>query len=146
MKPSEIRRELLRQHAEIRVIMDVTLTITNGVRAGTGRGDVHASLIRLADAFSTHNSREEALLRELIPSVDAWGPVRAEIMIEEHVQEHARIRAALLGIPFMPIEFAVAGIVALIELIRQHMDREEATFLGDDVLHDDVVVQNQTGG
>ena len=147
MKPSEIRGELLRQHAQIRIMMDVTLTIAKGARLGApGRGDLQGCLVRLADALRTHNQREEALLRDIIPSVDAWGPARAAIMTEEHKREHDRLDAALLGIPCTPVEFGAAGIVALVDLIRQHMDREEAAFLGEDVLRDDIVVTNQSGG
>ena len=147
MKPSEIRGELLQQHAQIRVMMDVTLTIAKGTRVGApDGGDLQGCLVRLADAVRTHNLREEALLRDLIPSVDAWGPARAAIMIAEHMKEHERLHAALLGVPCTPVEFAAAGIVALVELIREHLDREEAAFLGEDVLRDDLVVANQSGG
>jgi Hemerythrin HHE cation binding domain len=147
MKPSEIRNELLHQHAQIRIMIDVTLTIAEGARVGApGRGDLQGCVVRLADALRTHNQREEALLRDLIPSIDAWGPARAAIMTEEHKREHDRLDAAMLGVPCTPVEFAAAGIVALVELIRQHMDREEAVFLGEDVLRDDVVVTNQSDG
>ena len=147
MKPSEARSELLEQHARIRTIMDVTLTIAKGAGVGASdRSDLHACVVRLADALRTHNEREEELLRDFISAVDAWGPARAAIMTEEHEREHDRLDAALLGVPRTPIEFAVAGIVALVALIRQHMDREEAAFLGEDVLRDDVVVTNQSGG
>ena len=147
MKPSEIRGELLHQHAQIRIMMDVTLTIAKSARVGApGRGDLQGCLVRLADALRTHNQREEALLRDLIPSVDAWGPARAGIMNEEHTREHARLDAALLGVPRTPVEFAAAGIVALVGLIREHTDREEAAFLGEDVLRDDFIVANQADG
>ena len=147
MKPSEIRGELLHQHAQIRIMMEVTLTIAKGAGLGApGRGDLHGCIVRLAEALRAHNQREEALLRDVIPSVDAWGPARAAIMTEEHKREHDRLDVALLGIPCAPVELAAAGIVALVGLIRQHMDREEAAFLGEDVLRDDVVVTNQSGG
>jgi hypothetical protein len=147
MKPSDIRGELLQQHAQIRIIMEVMRTIAKGVRVGmAGRSDLQGCLVRLSDALRTHNRREDALLRDLIPSIDAWGPARASIMAEEHEREHARLDAALSGIPYTSVQFAAAGIVALVDLIRQHMDREEASFLGEDVLRDDVVVANQSDG
>jgi hemerythrin HHE cation binding domain-containing protein len=147
MKPSEARCELLEQHAQIRIMLDVMLTMAKGARVGApGRSDLQGSVVRLAEALRTHNQREEELLRDFIPSVDAWGPARAAIMTEEHKGEHDRLDAALSGVPRTPIEFAAAGIVALVALIRQHMDREEAAFLGEDVLRDDVVVTNQSSG
>ena len=147
MKPSEIRGELLKQHSQIRIMLEVTVTIAEGTRVDApGRGDLQQCLVRLADAIRTHNLREEALLRDIIPSVDAWGPARAEIMIEEHIREHDWLYAALLGVPCTPAEFAAAGVAALVDLIREHMDREEATFLGEDVLRDDSIVADQFGG
>jgi hypothetical protein len=147
MKPSEIRGELLKEHAQIRMMLDVTLTFAGGSHVDApGCDDLREHLIRLTDAIRMHNLREEALLRDLIPSVDAWGPARAAIMMEVHIQEHDRLYAALLGIPCTPVEFASAGVAALVDLIGEHMDREEATFLGEDVLRDDLVVANQFGG
>lgn len=56
MKPSEIRRELLHQHAQIRIMMDVTLTIATGARfSAPGRSDLQDCVVRLADALRTHN-------------------------------------------------------------------------------------------
>ena len=145
MKPSEIRGELLRQHAQIRIMMDVTLTIAKGARLGApGRGDLQGCLVRLADALRTHNQREEALLRDIIPSVDAWGPARAAIMTEEQRTRSARRRAS--GYPVHASRVRSRGDRRAVDLIRQHMDREEAAFLGEDVLRDDIVVTNQSGG
>ncbi len=147
MKPSEIRGELLHEHARIRTMLDVTLTIAKGMGASApGRGDLQACVVRLADALRAHNRREEELLRDFIASIDAWGPTRAAIMADEHKREHDRLDAALSGVPRTPIEFAAAGIIALVALIRQHMDREEEAFLGEDVLRDDLIVTNQSGG
>jgi Hemerythrin HHE cation binding domain len=147
MKPSEIRGDLLREHAQIRVMLDVTLTFAEVSRVDApGCDDLREHLVRLTDAMRAHNLREEALLGDLIPAIDAWGPARAAIMFEEHVQEHERLYAALLGIPCTPAEFAAAGVAALVGLIGEHMDREEAAFLGEDVLRDDLVVANQSGG
>jgi hypothetical protein len=118
-------------------------------RARTGepvRDTLRANISHLTEAVCRHNFREEQLLRDIIPAVDAWGAARASIMVEEHVQEHDQLCAALLGIPCTPDEFAGAGVSALLDLMLEHMDREEATFLGDDVLRDDAVVANQFAG
>ena len=124
MKPSEIRGELLREHAQIRMMLDVTLTFAEVSHVeAPGCDSLREHLVRLTDAIRTHNLREEALLRDLIPSVDAWGPARAAIMVEEHVQEHERLYTALLGISRTPAEFAAAGVAALVYLIGEHMDR-----------------------
>jgi hypothetical protein len=114
--------------------------------AGSGAGDPRASLLHLANALRTHNLREEALLKDIILSTDAWGAARAAIMTEAHVKEHARLCEALLEIPYAPVELARSAIAAVVDSIREHMDREEEAFLGEDVLRDDIVVANQSGG
>jgi hypothetical protein len=147
MNASEIRSVLLREHAQIRIMLDVTLSFAEASHVDApGCDDLREHLIRLTDAIRTHNLREEALLREVIPTVDAWGLARAAIMFEEHIQEHERLYAALLGVPLTPAEFAAAGVVALVDLIHGHIDREEAAFLNEDVLRDDLVVADQSGG
>jgi hypothetical protein len=147
MKPSEIRTELLEQHRAIRTLMVETKAIAVRWRAGEGDGDeLRQSVLRLADRIRTHNLREEELLRDLIPNADAWGPARAAMMADEHVREHARLHTALLGLPSTSAEMAGAGIVALMALLRDHMDREEVVFLCEDVLRDDIVIADQSGG
>jgi hypothetical protein len=142
MTPSEVRNELLSQHAQIRVMLEVTRAVAQTTRAG----DPRASLLRLADALRVHNRREEELLKDLVLSADAWGATRAAIMTEEHIQEHAQLCEALLEVPYTPVELSVSPILAVIDSIREHMDREEKTFLNEDVLHDDVVIANQSDG
>jgi hypothetical protein len=147
MKPSEIRAELLAQHHELRRIIAATRTKAKEARAGrTAIPELQASLTELSEAMSAHNLREEGLLRDVIVSVDAWGPARAAIMSEEHIHEHARLRDALGAIRSTPTEIAGIGVVALIDWILEHMDREESVLLAEDVLRDDEVVPNQSGG
>jgi hypothetical protein len=147
MKPSEIREELLRQHAEIRIMTEVTLTSAKGVLDGIpGRGNLHHGIMQLADAVHSHNLREEELLGEVIPSVDAWGTARAEIMTEQHVEEHARLNSVLRGISSAPLHAMATEVLELVRIIREHMDREEASFLGEDVLRDDIVVTDPSDG
>jgi hypothetical protein len=53
---------------------------------------------------------------------------------------------ALDQAPYTPVEPIVSGILAAIEEIRAHMDREEAAFLNESVLCDDIIVVNQADG
>jgi len=141
MTPSEIRAALLEQHAQIRALMEQIRHVAERARRGEPVGEeLRTGVARLAAAFIEHNAREEELLRPIIPTIDAWGPARAEIMDEVHVREHEVLREAILGIPHTPREFAGAGVEDLFERVLEHMDREERTLLSDDVLRDDPVV------
>jgi hypothetical protein len=141
MKPSEIRRELLGQHAAIRSMTEVAHTILKRPRGGhPEQGDLNDCVARLAEAVNAHNAREEELLRDVVPRVDAWGKERASVMDHEHTVAHRRLDEAMRGIHLVEPELAAVGVLALLRLIREHMDREEAAFLNEEVLRDDVVV------
>jgi hypothetical protein len=147
MKPSEIRAELLDQHRQIRELMGATRDVALRARAGDGGSqDLLASVLRLADRVRAHNLLEEELLRDLTLRVDARGPARAATVAAEHIKEHGRFQTALLGIPRTSLETAAVGVVALVALMREHMDKEEAAFLGEHVLADDVVVPEPSDG
>lgn len=146
MKPSEIRVELLGQHADIRSRIGEMRLLIQQCRAGEStRDELQAALTRLVGLFRKHNLREEQLLRDVLPGVDAWGPARAEIMLEQHTKEHDALYAALVDAG------AQAGardvdITRLLDRIVEHMDHEEKIFLAEDVLRDDDIVRDYFGG
>lgn len=146
MKLSDIRRELLEQHHQLRTMMTATRVVAEHVLAGAGTRDaLRSSLTRLANAVRAHNVREEELLRDVISSLDAWGPARAAMMTDEHAKEHTRLHAALLDMRSTE-DTSVDSVLAVVALMRDHMDREEAVFLREDVLRDDIVVADQADG
>ena len=129
MNAREIRAELLGQHAEIRALIE------------EARGGSKTALVRLGDAVRRHNLREEELLGQLLPTLDAWGPVRTAIMLEEHVAEHGELYAVLLD--------ATRGqraVAELVEHLLEHMAYEEKTLLAEDLLDDSVVTSDSFGG
>jgi hemerythrin len=148
MKRSEIRSELLGQHAALRSLIEQTCQATDRWAAGeAARYEARACLARLVDDFRRHNRREEELLSDLIPTVDPWGPARAEIMYEEHVKEHDELYAALTDATAASDPEATARLVYEVrERILEHMAREEKGFLGEDALRDDDVSMDSSGG
>jgi hypothetical protein len=146
MKPSEIRRELLAQHEQIRRMTEVTQTIAEGAQKGASEGDLTKCLARLDQAVRAHNAREEELLRDLVRTADAWGDARLAVMDEEHMRAHARLEAAVRGVPTLSRGLGGVGVVAMVRLLREHMDREEAVFLNAEVLNDDLVATEQSDG
>lgn len=148
MTPGEMRTELLGQHAEMRSTIQRVLGLVVRMRGGEKvRDELQSTLGALGDAVHAHNEREESLLREVIPTVDAWGPARADVMVEQHHLEHQALHAALLrsGAEIDP-EVACASVEALLARILQHMDREEEAFLSEEVLRDDGVAIYYFGG
>ena len=130
MKPSEIRRELLDQHAEIRRRLDAA-------RFAEPK-DLHAALVRLADYLRVHNLREEELMTDIFPQLDAWGMIRAEVMVGEHLEEHRESWETVLeASATLDNAAAAAKTRELCERIQQHMLREEKVFLNEEVLSDE---------
>jgi hypothetical protein len=87
---------------------------------------------RLRLAFDAHNRFEEQLLRPALLAADAFGEVRVERMLEEHVVEHREMRARLGS-------GATADLREVIATLRAHLDAEERYFLSAKVLRDDLV-------
>jgi Hemerythrin HHE cation binding domain len=155
MKPSEIRAELLEQHADIRRRI-AELRQAFPATGDAAREQLDGRLAQLVGLFRKHNAREEELLRDILPTVDAWGPARAETMIEEHAKEHTALYAALLDVGTLPsvtgpgaapgADAAEAQLVPLLDRILEHVDHEEKTFLTEEVLRDDGIVRDYFGG
>lgn len=146
-KPSEIRTELLGQHADLRAKMKAARELANRCHHEDAREALRDSLSRVADALRMHNKREEELMRDVFPELDAWGPIRAEIMAEEHVGEHNHLYEALMTASTTAVaKEAASAAMTLFDQIEKHMAREEKVFLGEDVLSDDGVIPDMFGG
>jgi iron-sulfur cluster repair protein YtfE (RIC family) len=147
MTASQIRAELLKDHAGLRTLIEeVRLAVARAGARGSTHHDLRERLQRLATALSAHNQREEAMLRAIVKQVDAWGPVRAEIMDESHLKQHTDLVAALFAAGTADAVVASATAVATLEHLETHMAREEEVLLAEDVLRDDEVVIDYFGG
>jgi len=137
---SVIRGELLREHAAIRVILDEVLEAADRWRGHRGvREELRLALGRLAVAMVAHNEHEEEVLRGVMPTIDAWGPARAEIMGEEHLAEHEELSKTVIEAGSTDdAEVAWSAVAGLADRLAKHMAHEEKSFLGEDVLNDDV--------
>lgn len=141
MKASEVRDELLSQHASLRGRLEAArLSVIRWADGEVPRTHVRDELAGLAEALRSHNLREERALRELVRSVDAWGPARVEIMDEAHIREHRELYEAAIAIGQTsdPREGRRA-LEELREHLLEHMDHEERSFLNATVIRDDVV-------
>ena len=139
MTPRETWIELLRQHAELRQMLEQTRVIARRVREGESlRGELKASASLLSDALSAHNTREEELLRGMICTVEADGSARTEIMNEQHFEEHSVLHAALLDVQLDPDDYWVAKTLTdALDHLLDHMGHEEKSFVSSDVSQDD---------
>ncbi|HSQ65469.1 MAG TPA: hemerythrin domain-containing protein [Polyangiaceae bacterium] len=148
MKPSDIRSELLRQHDDLRTRIRVTRAVAERCLAGEDlREELRRLLTALTDAIRAHNSREEALMSKVFPELDAWGPVRREVMVEEHILEHEKLVNALIETNGDSDPRPAAKVaLELFDHMAAHMEREEKVFLGADVLTDEEPPPDAFGG
>lgn len=147
MKPSEIRRALLCEHAAIRASVARLRGVADSVAWGAPPRALRDTLADLADLVRMHNLREEALMTNVFPMLDGWGRIREEVMRDEHVSEHDEIYEALLRAGATPdprISAATANL--LCDRLLMHMLREERVFLAEDVLSDDDQPADSFGG
>jgi len=137
--PSKALRELQAQHDALRAIMDRCDALVADFDAGRDSTiELTREVSRLRVAFDAHNRFEEQLLRPVLLDADAFGPVRIEHMVAEHVGEHRAMRDQLAA-------GTVAELRSVVQLLRAHLEAEERYFLTSRVLRDDVINVESTG-
>jgi hemerythrin-like domain-containing protein len=130
--PGRILVELEAQHAELRKMMDRCEQCIQALEEGQiDLADIARETARLRLAFAAHNTFEEQALRPLLLANDAFGVVRCDRMIEDHVSEHRELRERLLTATESPSQFR-----DVIETLRAHLDAEERYLLSAKVLRD----------
>lgn len=144
---TEIRKELLDQHASLKRLAAKVRDLAEGPSGENARDELSGLLHELGDGIDAHNAREEHLLGEVLPTLDAWGPERTARMDNHHREEHREI-AEQIRAAAGSSEFAAAMDTALpaIEKLMAHMHEEEKEFLGKDLLRDDVINIHQSDG
>lgn len=145
MTLTEILEKLLKQHASLRRLIEEVREAA--ARVPGSREELGPPLRALGDAVDAHNALEEELLGDVLLTIDAWGPVRAAKMNEQHREEHRRLRDAVRAAAEAD-DFAAAVRAALpaMDELLEHMRVEEAEQLNSDVLRDDTIVVDQTDG
>jgi len=92
-------------------------------------GPLSRALAKLRLAFEVHNKFEEELLKPILAARDPHAGIRVERMVDDHVHEHAAIRAKL-GSP------ATSALREVVETLRAHLDAEERYLVTPQVLHE----------
>jgi len=140
--PSEVRRTLLAEHNELRTRLKIVESLARELLAGE---PVHPELVHEIDelrrSLQAHNATEELHLEPLLRGADAWGSIRVEQMLHEHLDEHLEFRS-ILGLT--DLQALAKALPALATKLRAHMKHEEKTFLNRDVLKDDLITLGPT--
>jgi hypothetical protein len=140
MKPSEIREYIGHQHVQLRILF---VEVENACREQI---DPRPSVLKLVQAVRDHLAMEDRLLVPALREADGWGVVRAERVAAEHAEQ----RELLVALRHLAREGGAeeAGRAArqLIAALIVDMDAEESDLLDPNLLRDDVITINQSGG
>jgi hypothetical protein len=107
MNLDDIRTELTVQHTNLRQMIEEVRGLAQDSKP-TG-GELRARVDELGEMLREHNRREEELLRGILATIDAWGPIREEIMREHHVTEHRESGMAVTRRTLCPTRASRAG-------------------------------------
>ncbi len=143
MRPSQLRREALAEHARIRGLLEGA---RGRVREGLGSRPSSWKRLRregekLGRALERHTFWEERHLVPVLRDADAWGVQRVERLRQEHAEQR-RILSLLLE--RLRDERRSPRCIArdLLELgsrLEGELGREEREALSPDIIRDDVV-------
>lgn len=142
MSYDERRITLQRQHQRLRSLIAQVRGAAMGVLEG---GTVSAQELRdqvgvLRTELLEHLLAEEALLGPVLERIDAWGPVRLELMQAEHAHQRAVIAVLWSdrAVSLSP-ELLARRTLGLLDDIVTDMDAEDRDLLDAKVLCDDVI-------
>jgi hypothetical protein len=146
--PSKVRALLLVQHEELRELVLEADRLARHVQEGQmlHLESMRAAALLVATALSAHIDAEEGLALPLLRDIDAWGPVRAQNMMEEHEAQRAAVAVLRQLEERGDCAELARGLRALVQTLLCDMRREESELLGKDLLRDDVVAVDQTDG
>jgi hypothetical protein len=130
--PSTALKELMAQHGKLREMMRSCEELADEADRTGDPTRLTREVAKLRLAFDAHNAFEEQLLKPVLLSQDAFGEVRIDHMVEQHVDEHRAIRGRLHSWVTEELREVIAN-------LRMHLDTEERYFLSARVLRDDVV-------
>jgi hypothetical protein len=139
MTPSRLLTELMKQHDALRAMMDRCEQIADELDAGrVPPGNLTREVAKLRLAFDAHNKFEEQLLRPVLREIDAFGDVRIDKMVADHIGEHRAMRQQIGDGP-------TAELRGAIDNLRVHLEAEERYFVSSRVLRDDLVTVEGAG-
>jgi hypothetical protein len=142
MTHEERRQTLHAQHQQLRgVIAEVREAALEVL--GTGPDECAALRMRISvlrDDMERHLTTEEALLGPVLERIDAWGPVRLDLLRADHAHQRAVLsvlrsdRAAALS----PLVLS-RRVLGLLDDIIADMEAEDRDLLDPRVLRDDII-------
>ena len=138
---SELRYTLLEQHGQLRMTIETARTIARKALAQRGSaGEMQAAVVALQRQLLAHLADEEKLLGPILPQLDAWGPVRLDLLRAEHAHQRAVLAVLTEPEARLAVTLVAGRTLAICEDLLADMDFEERELLNDKVLRDDFIL------
>ena len=142
MKPSEIRKSVLDDHALLRGILEGVEELARRVLEGEFAqvSSLRERGLELHTKLCEHLDREDRLLVPALNRAGGEGPSLAKSVTREHREQRGLLEYILgrLGDESRPTVVLARELQSFVEVLSQDMLREESEMLGDDVLRDDL--------
>jgi len=137
----ERRRILCAQHRHLRGTIAAAQQAARELLARSGSvATLQAAVAILEGELHAHLADEERLLEPILATIDAWGPVRLELLRAEHAHQRA-VLSVLAGPTASPAAPLVAErMLLLCSEVLADMESEERELLNEKVFHDDLVL------
>jgi hemerythrin HHE cation binding domain-containing protein len=143
MEPSEVRGRVLRDHTQLRRDLVRVEGIAREVLDGLPKpiSAVRAEAEELVNRLFAHMRWEESHLLPALRDADAWGPERAELLVQDHRAQRDMLEFALARLRDVvrPSAGVARDILYLVDRLREDMRVEEQDILDERALRDDVI-------
>lgn len=148
MRPSGVRKRILREHEELRGRLDTLDALAERLdtEGEAAIPDALAESRAFYDVLIDHIDLEDEILAPALREADAWGDVRAEKLIGHHREQRKELEA-LAGADAKSSSAELASrLRRIIADVREDMVHEEKEILHRNLLRDDVVGIDVEGG
>lgn len=93
MNPSTVRTRILQDHAVLRNHLQKLELAVDAMHADPSRRLLIAELAcGLLSRLIAHTEAEDAILAPALRDIDAWGPIRASMLLDHHEHQRAQLR------------------------------------------------------
>ena len=141
MRPSEVRRHVLSDHADIQMMLERLDRVAQRVRRGEHPllGPLRDGGEALLKTLGEHMLWEDRFLEPALREADTSGTERASRLAQDHREQRELLEFALerLRNPLRTPAQVASDIVDLIAVLREDMADEESDLLDERVLRDD---------
>lgn len=152
LDPAQVRAAILDEHGKIRALLkqieaDALALLACSVPKSGARKALRERALDLCDHMAAHIAFENQVLVPVVRVVDAWGPVRAQRIVEEHEEQLELLRtyADILTGDNASNQGVSAIVWQLVQCIGHDMREEEAQVLSPEFLSYRVGQDVETG-